>query len=246
MGLLDSFEKGLERAVNSAFAKTFRSGIQPVEVASALRSELDKKAAVVTRDRILAPNAFTVHLAPTDAEKMTALGAPLDEELHTLVQKHAKKQGYSFAGPVSIALESDDQQATGTIRVDSTTAEGRVSWRGVVDVEGRRHPLVKSRTVIGRGSDADITISDAGTSRKHVEILWDGERAMVRDMNSTNGTQLNGRKVTEAALPPDSTVTIGRTDIVFRVVAQSAPPKPTRPAADVTRAFDLRDQGPLA
>ena len=85
---------------------------------------------------------------------------------------------------------------------------------------------MKSRTVIGRGSDADITISDAGTSRKHVEILWDGERAMVRDMNSTNGTMLNGRKVAEAALPPDSTVTIGRTDIVFRVVAQAAPPKP--------------------
>ena len=69
---------------------------------------------------------------------------------------------------------------------------------------------------------------------------------MVRDMNSTNGTLLNGRKVTEAALPPDSTVTIGRTDIVFRVVPQAAPPKPTVPADDVTRAFDVREQGPLA
>lgn len=243
MGLLDSFEKGLERAVNSAFAKTFRSGIQPVEIASALRSELDKKAAVVSRDRILAPNEFTVNLSPSDDEKMAALGDALREELDTLVQKHAKAQGYSFAGPVSIAVQRDPQLATGTLRVDSATAQGRIAWRGVVDVEGRRHPLVKSRTVIGRGSDADITIADAGTSRKHVEILWDGERAMVRDMNSTNGTLLNGRKVTEAALPPDSTVTIGRTDIVFRVVAQSAPPKPPMPADDATRVFDTRDGG---
>jgi len=98
--------------------------------------------------------------------------------------------------------------------------------------------------VIGRGSDADITISDAGTSRKHVEILWDGERAMVRDMQSTNGTMLNGRKVTEAALTPDSTVTIGRTDIVFRVVAQAAPPKPPMPT-DATRAYNVREGGPL-
>ena len=243
MGLLDSFEKGLERAVNSAFAKTFRSGIQPVEIASALRSELDKKAAVVSRDRILAPNEFTVNLSPSDDEKMAALGDALRQELDTLVQKHAKAQGYSFAGPVSIAVQRDPQLATGTLRVDSATAQGRIAWRGVVDVEGRRHPLVKSRTVIGRGSDADITIADAGTSRKHVEILWDGERAMVRDMNSTNGTLLNGRKVTEAALPPDSTVTIGRTDIVFRVVAQSAPPKPPMPADDATRVFDTRDGG---
>lgn len=246
MGLLDSFEKGLERAVNSAFAKTFRSGIQPVEIASALRSELDKKAAVVSRDRILAPNTFTVRLSPADEEKMASLGAALGEELDTLVQSHAKAQGYSFAGPVSITVQRDDQLSTGTLRVDSSTAQGRVAWRGVLDVEGKRHPLVKSRTVIGRGSDADITISDAGTSRKHVEILWDGERAMVRDMNSTNGTMLNGRKVVEAALPPDSTVTIGRTDIVFRVVAQAAPPKPPMPADDATRMYDLRDGGPLA
>ena len=247
MGLLDSFEKGLERAVNSAFAKTFRSGIQPVEIASALRSELDKKAAVVTRDRILAPNSLAVHLSPSDDERMSALGDALVHELDTLVHKHAKAQGYSFAGPVSITLSRDEQVSTGTLRVESSTAQGgRVAWRGVVDVEGRRIPLTKSRTVIGRGSDADITISDAGTSRRHVEILWDGERAVVRDMKSTNGTRLNGNPVTEAPLPPDSTVTIGRTDIVFRVVAQAAPPKPSMPADQATRMFDLREGGPLA
>ena len=245
MGLLDSFEKGLERAVNGAFAKTFRSGIQPVEIASALRSELDKKAAVVTRDRILAPNTFTVHLSASDSERMAAFGTTLVDELHDLVEKHAKAQGYSFAGPVTVSLVQDGQLTTGTLRVESRTAEGRVSWRAVVDIAGKRHPLVKSRTVIGRGSDADITVSDAGTSRKHVEILWDGERAMVRDMKSTNGTTLDGRKVLEAALPPDSTITIGRTDIVFRVVAQAAPPVPPPPPSDFTRAYDYRGDGGL-
>src|SRR5690606_29169923 len=60
VGLLDSFERGLERAVNGAFAKTFRSGIQPVEIASALRREMDTRAAVVSRERILAPNSYAV------------------------------------------------------------------------------------------------------------------------------------------------------------------------------------------
>ncbi|MDR7184204.1 hypothetical protein J2X85_001227 [Microbacterium trichothecenolyticum] len=247
MGLLDSFEKGLERAVNSAFAKTFRSGIQPVEIASALRSELDKKAAVVSRDRILAPNTFTVRLSPADDDRISALGDALLHELDTLVHAHAKAQGYSFAGPVTIAIRRDEELSTGTLRVESSTAQGgRVSWRGVVDVEGRRIPLTKSRTVIGRGSDADITVADSGTSRKHVEILWDGERAMVRDLGSTNGTMLDGRKVTEAALPPDATVRIGRTDIVFRVVAQASAPRPAASVEDATRAFDAQERGPLA
>ena len=246
MGLLDSFEKGLERAVNSAFAKTFRSGIQPVEIASALRSELDKKAAIVSRDRILAPNTFTVRLSPTDDERMRTLGGALGEELDTLVHKHAKSQGYSFAGPVSITLERDDQLSTGTLRVDSSTAQGRVAWRGVVDVEGKRHPLVKSRTVIGRGSDADITISDSGTSRKHVEILWDGERAMVRDMKSTNGTHAQrpeGRsrrrcrptRPSRSGAPTSSSASSRR----------RRRPRPPLPADDATRAYDLRDGGPL-
>jgi len=241
VGLLDSFEKGLERAVNSAFAKTFRSGVQPVEIASALRSELDAKAAVVSRDRILAPNTFVVRLAPADAERMATLGGALDRELLQLVDKHAKAQGFSFAGPVSINLTTDEQLATGTVRVDSRTAAGSVTWRGVVDIGGKRHPLTKGRTVIGRGSDADITIPDGGTSRRHVEILWDGERAMVRDLGSTNGTSLDGRKISEAPLPPDSVVTIGRTDIAFHVVAQAVPPHPNVPAADATRAFGIGD-----
>lgn len=246
MGLLDSFEKGLERAVNSAFAKSFRSGIQPVEIAAALRTELDAKAAVVSRDRILAPNAFEVRMSTADAERMRSIGSTLDDELHALVEKHAKAQGFSFAGPVTISLAGDEQIPTGTLRIVSQTAAGTVSWRGVVDVEGKRHTLTRSRTIIGRGSDADITIADAGTSRKHVEILWDGERAMVRDLGSTNGTQLDGRKISEAPLPTDSVITIGRTDIAFHVIAQATPPRPTTPASDATRAFDTRGSGGLS
>ena len=237
MGLLDSFEKGLERAVNSAFAKTFRSGIQPVEIASALRREADTKAAVVSRDRIIAPNSYIVRLSDDDAERMRGLGGALTDELHALLTKHATSQGYSFAGPLSITLEADEKVATGTVRVSSGTVEGRVSWQAVVDVDGRRHAISRARTVIGRGSDADITIADAGSSRKHIEILWDGERAMMRDLGSTNGTKVNGQKLREAALPTDTTITIGRTDLVFRIVPVAAPSRPAPRDDDATRAF---------
>ncbi|MGB3375728.1 MAG: DUF3662 and FHA domain-containing protein [Microbacterium sp.] len=222
MGLLDSFERGLERAVNGAFAKTFRSGIQPVEIASALRREADTKAAVVSRDRIITPSDYLVRLSPEDHERMLTLGRALNDELFALLTQHARTQGYSFAGVLRISLEADERVSTGTVHVDSSSVESSVSWQGVIEIDGRPHTLASARTVIGRGSDADITISDAGSSRRHAEVLWDGERAMLRDLGSTNGTKVDGQKVREAALSPGTVFTIGRTELTFRVVPASS------------------------
>jgi len=222
VGVLDSFERGLERAVNGAFARTFKSGLQPIEITAALRRELDTKAAVVARDRILVPNQFVVRLARGDYERMSTIGPTLIDELTQLVQQHAAAQRYQFAGGISITLKLDQALAEGVVQIDSVSVKGTVSWTPILDVAGKRYPILKSHTVIGRGSDADITVDDAGISRKHVEILWDGSRAQVNDLGSTNGSQLDGQRVNKAPLPPDSVITIGRTRIVFRVLAQSA------------------------
>jgi Protein of unknown function (DUF3662)/Inner membrane component of T3SS, cytoplasmic domain len=233
LGLLDNFERGLERAVNGAFAKTFKSGLQPIEITSALRRELDTKAAVVARDRILVPNKFTVRLGHADYERMAGLGQTLIDELVQLVQQHATAQHYSFAGGISVVLSEDPGLSQGMIEITSVNVKGAVAWTPVLDIAGKRYPITHSHTVIGRGSDADITVDDTGISRRHVEILWDGARAQVNDLGSTNGSLLNGNPVSKAPLPPDSVIDIGRTRIVFRVLAQSA---------DVDQFSDLRTE----
>jgi hypothetical protein len=221
VGILDSFEKGLERVVNGAFAKTFKSGLQPLEVTAALRRELDTKAAVMARDRILVPNRFVVRLAPGDHERMSALGPTLIDEFTQLVQRHAVAQHYAFAGGIDITLKRDESLSEGVVRIDSEAVKGTVTWTPVLDVNGVRHEIRRSRTVLGRGSEADVTLDDGGASRKHAEVLWNGTRAEVRDLGSTNGTRLNGQPLTHAPLEPDSVIEIGRTRIVFRVLAQA-------------------------
>ena len=74
MGLLDRFERGLERVVNGAFAKTFRSGVEPVEIAAALRRELDTNARVVSRERILVPNLLTAQLSARRLRRAAVAG----------------------------------------------------------------------------------------------------------------------------------------------------------------------------
>ena len=75
MGVFDRFEKSVERVVNGAFAKAFRSEVKPVEIASAVRREMDDRAAVLSRGRTVVPNEFTVVLSATDLEMVEEWGA---------------------------------------------------------------------------------------------------------------------------------------------------------------------------
>jgi hypothetical protein len=237
VGILDNFERGLERAVNGAFAKTFRSGLQPVELTSALRKELDTKAAVVARDRVLAPNRFVLRMAGADYERMRSMGAALTDELIDFVQKHAAAQHYRFAGGISIDLVQDADLSVGMLQVESENVKGDVAWTPVLDIDGRHYPLSHSRTVVGRGADADITVDDTGISRRHIMITRDGHRAQAEDLGSTNGSKLDGQPLRKAILEPESVITIGRTRIVFRVLPQAAP-APRGGANDPTRRHD--------
>jgi hypothetical protein len=219
VGILDSFERGLERAVNGAFARTFRSGLQPVEITAALRREVDTHTSPVARDRILVPNRFTVRMSEADHLAMTALGDGLVDELSGLLTQYVAEQGYQMVSPPVITMQPDESMAVGMLEVESSTERTEVAWSPVVDIDGRRYQL-GSRTVIGRGNEADITVDDSGISRRHLEIVWDGRAAEARDLGSTNGSTLNGARLTRAPLPNDSVIEIGRTRIVFRVVAQ--------------------------
>jgi hypothetical protein len=220
VGILDSFERGLERAVNGAFARTFRSGLAPVEITAALRKEMDTHASPVARDRVLVPNRFVVRMNPEDHSAMSALGAGLMDELGELLTTYATQQRYQMASPPVITLEPDPSVTVGMLDVRSASEKVEVDWAPVLEIDGVRHAL-GARTVIGRGSEADITVDDTGISRKHLEIVWDGRRAEARDLGSTNGSTLNGARLTRAALPNESMLQIGRTRMLFRVVARA-------------------------
>jgi len=126
MGVFDRFEKGIERAVNVAFAKAFRSEVQPVEIASALRREVDDKAAVVGRDRTLVPNTFVVELGAADRSRLGEWEDALGAELAGAVVEHADQQRYAFVGPVTVTFEEAEDLDTGVFRVRSTSSRGPV------------------------------------------------------------------------------------------------------------------------
>ncbi len=221
MGILDSFEKGLERVVTGAFSKTFKSELQPIEIGAAIKGEMDSKASIVSRDRILAPNAYTVYLSSADFKRMQSLGESLLFELNDQATRHAQRQKFQFGAGLLINVAEDGSLNVGQVRVTSNTAAVQVEWTPSLEVGDQRYMLTKSRTVVGRDASADIQVNDNGLSRAHFEVLWDGSKAGVRDLGSTNGTKVNGRPITEVGIAADTVISAGHSEFVFRVIAKT-------------------------
>jgi hypothetical protein len=236
VGVLQRFERKLEGLVEGGFARVFRSHVQPVEIAAALQREAGDKRAVVGADRVFVPNSYVVELGPGDAERLLPYDRALTRELAAMVEEHAVEQGWSFAGRVAVTLETVDELDTGVFRVRSkvVSPEDGLPRRPVAgdDVE-RRHrlvlrtdtgervvPLEAQATVIGRGGEADLRLSDTGVSRVHAEVRLEGGVATLVDRGSTNGSTVNGRRVSTAALHDGDVVELGATTLVYRAPAE--------------------------
>jgi hypothetical protein len=119
VGALKKFEQRLEGFVNGAFAKVFKSEVQPVEIAGALQRECDNNASIWNRDRTVVPNDFIVELSPHDHERLSPYSGQLGNELAGMVREYAQAQRYSFMGPLNVQLERADDLDTGLYRVRS-------------------------------------------------------------------------------------------------------------------------------
>ena len=78
---------------------------------------------------------------------------------------------------------------------------------------GRSHELKAERTTVGRVEDNTFQIPDASVSSHHCEILLKGSDIVIRDLNSTNGTFINGQQITEATLKPSQILRLGQIEV---------------------------------
>ncbi len=85
----------------------------------------------------------------------------------------------------------------------------------VVDATNQRFELRHGSNVIGRGSESDLQLLDQGVSRRHVDVQFDGSRATVYDLGSTNGTTVNGHEIGSHVLRHGDVLRVGHTRLVF-------------------------------
>ena len=227
MGLLERFEDSLDRLVNGAFARAFKAEVQPVEIAAALQREMDDRAAVIDRERTVIPNVFFIELSEHDYNRLAPFQTALQAELAGLIRDYGAQQRYTILGTIDVSFGEDEELDTGIFRVRSearaeiqsqgheSKADDAVRGQPRLVVGDVAYPLVRGITRLGRGTDADIRVVDPGASRNHCEIVI-GTPVLLRDTGSTNGTFVDGKRITEITIDDGTGILIGSTALVFR------------------------------
>jgi len=230
VGVFDNIERRLEGVVSNGFARAFKGEVQPVEIAARLQRELDAEARLLSRERKLVPNDFTVGLSQHDYDKLYPYTRSINAEIMPQLREYAATSGYVFNGPLTIDYVLDAALPTGRFTVASA-AVAAVEAPGafglgpehkslVLEVNGVRHPLVPPGFTIGRGVDADIRINDPGISRQHARVVVSGPpdalEITIEDLGSTNGIIVNGQRVRFAQLGEGTRLEMGNTRLLVR------------------------------
>lgn len=214
---LKGFERRLERMVEGAFGRVFRSGLRPVELGRRLVREMDDGRSVDVRGRTLVPNHFTVELSAEDHRQFAEVHASLTRELTEAAREHARDEGYVFMGPVGVELTESPEMRTGAFQISARMREGsRGGGAGSLLLStGDRVTLGESVVTVGRRPGSTIVLADPNVSRDHAEIRPHGTGWVVIDLNSTNGSRVNGTRINTQQLNDGDDVSFGNTHVRF-------------------------------
>lgn len=230
MSILRDFEKRLEGAVEGFFARAFRSGLQPVELAKALQ-RYAANYQQVGLEGVFVPNVYRFVLSPDDLERFEGFTDSLQTELSEVVTRTVTDRDWRLKGPVRIEFVQGEHIRTGTYELRGKVEAGaQAPTPSAVPSSPRprpgrsaggpptgsvlqasaepaqlispdgRHHPLGGMTLVGRLPECDITLDDAAVSRRHARITHDGVDYQVEDLGSTNGVRVNGQPVTRTAL----------------------------------------------
>jgi hypothetical protein len=234
MSVLREFEQRLEGAVEGFFARAFRSGLQPVELAKAVQRYAGNYQNVGV-DGVFVPNVYRFELNPADHERFREFGESLANELSDVVTRTASERGWQLRGPARVELAVSEKVPIGTyeLRGKVEAAPGHEAARppaarapsspdgGVaratlelIDQGGQRVTL-PNQAIIGRMPGCDVQLDDPSVSRRHARISRAPNGWLIEDLGSTNGVTVNGANVEREYLSGGEDIELGNVRMRF-------------------------------
>lgn len=215
---LQSLEDRLERMVDGVFFRRSKGSIRPIELGRRLVREMDDQRSVDVKGRRIVPNDFTVALSAIDHASFNDIEDALVAELTEAAREYAREEGYHFMGPVTVQLAVDNSLRTGRFNIVSQLKQAATGpgMGSLVLPSGERVDLGSTTVTVGRLPECTISINDSNISRNHAEVKAGPSAYVVSDLGSTNGTMVNGVRITgQQALRDGDIISFGSTHVRF-------------------------------
>ncbi|MEJ5998020.1 DUF3662 and FHA domain-containing protein [Corynebacterium sp. H130] len=232
MGLMDRFarlDSAMQRGLDNGLARVFGGNVVPAEIEEALKQQAEDGRVHTYEGTVEAPNIYDVFVSRQDRDNLAEQHPRLEEDLADLMTRHLRNQGWVAVGPITVRIQASESLKTGQLKLNSSSDENssidEVEEKPVTqhlnlllqDGSSRTYTVREGSNIIGRGTEADLRLPDTGVSREHAEITWNGEDAVLTDLQSTNGTTVNDMPVDNWMLADGDVITMGHSRIEVRI-----------------------------
>lgn len=242
MNGLEKFERFFENVMEGTVGRIFRSPIQPAEIGRRLERAMESSQ-VVSVDGIIVPNDYQVYMNPLDMVIFADFVPALCHQMEAWLVDLAALREYGFIDKVRVQIFGEDTVPRRAIHVDSSITElpnldrskqdevQRTEVYRVVRTTGDVPPKLlrfingdtagetvivrRALITIGRALDNDVIIDSAEVSRHHARIEVRSGEYHIIDLDSTNGTAVNGRPANNTRLAHGDKVTFGTVALEF-------------------------------
>lgn len=216
--VLKRIEQKLEKLVEGTFTRVFPSSVKPIELGKRVRRVLEDKKTIGVQGQIIIPNRYVISLSPKDLENIESIQESIQREISSSIRDHANDENYHFQGTLTVEIFSNSSLKTGSIEVDGLFEENKGGFPpgSLIDENGKRLIITEQKLSIGRDTKSTMQVVDVEVSRNHAEIRLLNTSFVLIDLQSTNGTFVNGQRVQEHTLQNFDQIKIGSTILLFQ------------------------------
>ncbi|MBI2939747.1 MAG: DUF3662 domain-containing protein [Chloroflexi bacterium] len=242
MNALQRFERLVTDLLEGSVARALGARLEPVELARRIERAMDAGRRVGP-DMPIVPNEYRVNVHPDDLACLGDAVEVYARELTVYVADVARERRCRLPGPPRVTLVADPEVRPLDLVVEARMAaplHQPVSPAAPLDQTQRFAPVVRpptvpaspptagecylvgphgryalsqERTCLGRALDNDVVLEDSRVSRHHAEVGRSPAGYLLRDLGSTNGTQVNGRAIQEHPISPGDRLSLGGVEI---------------------------------
>lgn len=216
--VLKRIEQKLEKLVEGTFTRAFPSSVKPIELGKRVRRVLEDKKTIGVQGQIIIPNRYVISLSPKDLENIESIQESIQREISSSIRDHANDENYHFQGTLTVEILSNSSLKTGSIEVDGLFEENKGGFPpgSLINENGERLIITEQKLSIGRDTKSTMQVVDVEVSRNHAEIRLLNTSFVLIDLQSTNGTFVNGQRVQEHTLQNFDQIKIGSTILLFQ------------------------------